>query len=470
MKNNLQRKYRLSNTFKAKTLHFLKVRQVGISLLLSSMSACAIYEPLPLEAPTLASSIQDLAMPSNLNLSDGLHIQEVGVIAVLNNPQLKSVRLQMGISEAQVYSTGLFPDPQFGFSLDKPKEPAPGLVNSQAFGFSYDLIPLVTRSARNEAAVQSNRQSQLEVQWQEWQVIQQARILSVRRSFEKVQLDLLNKMATLYQQRYDQSAKALARGDTTLDVNGTDLTSLLDTLSLINDLEQTRDQTNRDLNLLLGLSAEAEVPLIQLPPFIPFSNIEVQQLLDNLPARRPDLLGLKAGYEAQEANVRSAVLAQFPSLGVGISHAHDTAGLITNGISINLNLPIFSGNRGNIAIARATRAQLREEYSSRLAQVQADVVYLLETQNQLLLQLNNLEHYLPQLRRLLDHTEKAYSAGEIDAIVYLNMESTWLNKRLEQIQLLEASWESYIALSAMLAQPGWPHQTTISEFDTGSPQ
>ena len=107
MKNNLQRKYRLSNTFKAKTLHFLKVRQVGISLLLSSMSACAIYEPLPLEAPTLASSIQDLAMPSNLNLSDGLHIHEVGVIAVLNNPQLRSVRLQMGISDAQVYSTGL---------------------------------------------------------------------------------------------------------------------------------------------------------------------------------------------------------------------------------------------------------------------------------------------------------------------------------------------------------------------------
>ena len=125
---------------------------------------------------------------------------------------------------------------------------------------------------------------------------------------------------------------------------------------------------------------------------------------------------------------------------------------------MNLGLPLFSGNRGNIAIERATREQLEAEFRARLAQAYIDVDDLANTQTILQQQQGNLETYLPVLKSLVDHARGAYSQGDIQALTFLNMESTWVNKRLEQISLVQASWENRIALEALLALPGYPEE------------
>ncbi|MFP3693402.1 TolC family protein, partial [Burkholderia sp. SIMBA_048] len=52
--------------------------------------------------------------------SDGFDIEEVAMLAVANNPDLKLARDDLGIAQAQAFSAGLLPDPQIAVSSDYP--------------------------------------------------------------------------------------------------------------------------------------------------------------------------------------------------------------------------------------------------------------------------------------------------------------------------------------------------------------
>ncbi len=433
--------------------------------MLAILSSCATYQPRPLaDLSPLVTKPDGLQIKATalqgkpasvyaINLADGLDLTETGIIAVLNNPDLKVQRARLQVAGAQSFSAGLLPDPQLGAGFDKPTgNAAPD--TAWLVGLSYDIIPLITRQARIDAAHKGQEKIRLDLLWQEWQVIQQARSLAVRVQLEEQRLALLHTMRTLYQERYQRSAEALKMGDITLGVNGVDLTALVDTLSQINQLEQTHNQTRHSFNLLLGLDPQVTVAISSLSPAAHLDPDTMNARLDQLPLVRPDLLALKAGYESQEARVRAAILAQFPSLGIGVNRASDTDSVDTIGLSVSLTLPLFSGNRGNIAIERATREQLQEEYRARLAQTRVDVDRLLVLQTILQRQQDDLQTYLPHLKTLVDRARGAYSRGDIEALTFLTMESTWVNKRLEQINLTQTAWENRIALEALLALPG----------------
>jgi cobalt-zinc-cadmium efflux system outer membrane protein len=445
------------------------------------LSACATYQPQPLhDEPALAARIESLQteVPASLieltgghefNAADGLDLDEVATLAVLNDPELKAKRAQLGVAGAQVFAAGLLPDPQLNAGLDKPTGDTSGLVNAWVLGVNYEIIPLITRQARIDAQAGAQRKVRLDLLWREWQVIQHARSLAVDAVLQQQRLALLNEMRSLYQERYQHSAAALAKGDITLDVNGTDLTALLDTLSQINQLEQTMNQTRHDLNLLLGLQPGVKLTLAPLPIYAALSAETLGTHLTSLSQRRPDLLALQAGYASQEAQVRAAILAQFPSLGISVNRARDTSDVETVGLGVALSLPLFSGNRGNIAIERATRDQLREEYEARLAQTAMDIDRLRDLQDIIQRQQSRLDVYLPRLKRLVERASKAYARGDIDALTFLNMESTWVNKRLEQISLIQAGWENRIALEALLAMPSYPPPTVPGAAATKEP-
>ncbi|MGD8843700.1 MAG: TolC family protein [Gammaproteobacteria bacterium] len=438
------------------------------------LSGCATYQPHPLdEEPSLVAGVntleteapaplKELAGRRAFNLADGLDLDEVAILAVLNNPDLKAQRARLPVAGAQVFAAGLLPDPQLGAGLDKPTGNTSGLVNAWALSLSYDIIPLITRQARIDAEAQAQRKVRLDLLWAEWQVIQQARSLAVDLALEKQRLVLLRDMLALYRERYEHSAAALAQRDITVDVNGTDLTALVDALSQINQLEQTHNRTRHSFNLLLGLQPGVEVDISPLPPDGPLPADTLDRQLATLFRRRPDLLALQAGYASQEERVRAAILAQFPSLGISLNRARDTSDVKTVGLGVTLTLPLFAGNRGNIAIERASREQLREEYRARLAQAVVDVDRLREQQDIIRQQQSRLETYVPRLKTLVERARKAYAQGDIDALTFLNMESTWVNKRLEQLSLVQAGWENRIALQALLALPEYPPASGMS--------
>lgn len=430
------------------------------------LGGCASYQARPLpEQAALETNLNTLSVKANelmgpqadthvIDPTDGLDLTEVAILAVLGNPDLKAKRAQLHVAEAQAFAARLLPDPQLGANLDHPTGNTTGLVNAWSLGLGYDIIPLITRQARIAAKKGQKSKVRLDLLWQEWQVIQQARSLAVRFQLEQQRLALLLNMRDLYQDRYQHSAKGLNEGNVTLDINGTDLTALVDSFSQISQLQQVHNETRHSLNLLLGLQADVNISLTALPDKITFAErTTMQSRLEKLPEIRPDLLALKAGYASQEARVRAAILAQFPSFSIGISRARDTGSLYTSGFNIGLNLPLFSGNRGAIAIERATREQLALEYQARLAQTASDVNRLRDLQAIIEKQRNDLQTYLPRLQSLVERARQAYRQGDIDALTFLNMESTWVNKRLEQLSLQQTQWQNRIALQTLLALP-----------------
>jgi cobalt-zinc-cadmium efflux system outer membrane protein len=436
----------------------------GLLLAAITLTGCAGYQPLPLPdqdnlAPALdAIQIDRSAMiskPAQQHLfdpADGLDMWETAMLAVANNPELRAARARRGVAGAQVYAARLFPDPQISAGLDHPTGNATGLVNAYAYGLSYDIIPLVTRGTGIESASAAQQKIVLDLLWQEWQTIEQARSLHVELVTLEQKVALLARMLDLYQQRYQHSSSALAKGDLTVDVTGTDLTALLDTATQLNQTRQARNNKQHDLALLLGLSPDVSVRLQAPPAAEPVSESDIAGALQALPQRRPDLLALSAGYTSQEALVHRAVLSQFPSIGLGVSRARDTSDVNTSGLSISLTLPLFSGNRGNIAIEQATREQLRAEYQARLDQSRIDVLRLLGVQSLIAEQQQLLNLRVPELESMVVKARKAYQGGDISALTFLNMQTTWVNKKLEQLDLAQQSWTTRLALETLLGE------------------
>ncbi|WKE66613.1 TolC family protein [Gallaecimonas kandeliae] len=434
---------------------------LGGALLVTLVSGCTSYKPLPLAtAPAAADSLDALVVAATptggkapIDLKDGLDLRELASLAVLNNPDLAATRSSLGVAKAQAFAAGLLPDPQLSLSLDNPLHGADGVVKAYSLGLGYSLSALLTRGAREDAAGSHLDSVRLDLLWREWQLISEVQSLAVGIALQQRQLDLLEQVLGQYRQRYQGSSKALALGNVTLTTTGTDLTALLDVLSQRSQLQQQLSQSRHRLALLLGLSPSVAIPLAPLPALAPLGAQAVAKRRGELTHLRPDLQALQAGYASQEAAVRAAVLNQFPGLSLGINRARDTGGLATAGLSIGLDLPLFDGNRGAIAVERASREQLWHEYQARLTQTDNAISQLEAQQGLLGEQQQALESYLPKLAALVNRGAKAFKRGDIDALSYLNMESTYTAKELEALGVLQSRWQADLALRTLLAMP-----------------
>jgi outer membrane protein TolC len=432
-----------------------------------SLNGCATYKPKQLPSnPDLAPNVPKLTVdrsrfslktlkPRRFDAEDGLDMTAIATFAVINNPDLRALRTKQGIARAQLFSVGLLPDPKFSVKMTYPTDPQthqnPVLVTGYEFGVNYNLNYFVTRRAAIDSAAKAVRQVDLDVIWQEWQAMQRSRILFARLISERRKLDILKQIRGLYDKRYSRSSRALQEGNLTLDVTGTDLTAKIDADTQVRDAELLVNKTHHELNALLGIWPEAQLKLVPSPLPSGLDRQGLDQSLAGLPNRRPDLMALKAGYDSQEAKVYEAVLGQFPSLDVGIVKARDDTNGHTVGHDTTISVPIFNGHRGKIAVEKATREQLLQEYQARIDQTHQQVDLLWTNQIMLRRQLNELQEHLPTLARMVEEARRAYAAQNMSSLTYINMENTLANKRLKVIDLIQALWESEITLDTLLA-------------------
>ena len=351
-------------------------------------AGCTWYHRAPLSSRDTSTSARTLERiridPSTMPLpelaahrfdpSNGLDIEEVAMLAVVNNPDLKLARDDLGIARAQAFSAGLLPDPQLSVSSDYPG--MLGFSRAFSYGLSMDVMAIVTRSANRKSADATVEKTDLGLLWQEWQIVAQAKQLFLKARLQDETLPLLQRQRDLTRTRYERMAEAQREGNLTGDVTTAALTAFSDARKQYNDARRAAEQTHHDLNALLGLAPGVKVQLSGDDDGEPVADTTIEAALAALPQRRPDLLALKAGYEAQEQKYRAAILNQFPSLSVGFVRSRDTSEIYSSGFQINLSLPIFNRNRGNVAIEQATRQRLRDEYQTRLNQAYADVAHM----------------------------------------------------------------------------------------------
>jgi outer membrane protein TolC len=170
------------------------------------------------------------------------------------------------------------------------------------------------------------------------------------------------------------------------------------------------------------------------------------ELISGIEERRLDLLALKSGYQAQEERLRAAVLAQFPKINIGFTHAGDTTNVITSGFGVTIDLPLFDRNQGTIATENATRTKLFDEYIARLFEARGEVARLVADMGALQKQIAAGQQSIPVLQNLVDSYRAALLQGNADVLTYYNARSDLTNKRLELLDLKRQLADMGVAL------------------------
>lgn len=447
-------------------------RILALAALAAAAAACVAYRPAPLPSPEesarpappdferLRVAAADLKhpvlKPIALDLSRGLTPDQAAVLAVLANPDLIAARDAHGIAAAQLMAAGLLPNPTLNVEADRPYGAgSEGTSTNVVASAGFDVGALVGRAARVRAAQAELAEIDLEIAWQEWQVAQSARLQALRVAsldrriaaggdeldYEEHTLAILN--------------SALEKGDATLPGVGVQRSSVENLRQIRSDLERDRLQARAEINRVLGL-APGTVLAITLPQPIedakwsdlPAADALFRVALDS----RLDLQALRRGYEAQEARVRSAVLAQFPELSIGLVRQRDETRLNFFGGFVTLALPFFNRQQAAIQLEESTREHLRREYDARLATLRSEIAAVVETDGLYATQIAQAQAAIQGLSKIEQAERAAALQGDVDRLSYQTVRGSLFEMRLRLASLAQARAEGRIALEAAVGR------------------
>lgn len=394
-------------------------RSVALASGAAMLSGCASYSPRPLPPGVdAATSVTDLR--HGAALPDRFDVADIVQLAIDNNPDLAAARVQRIGARADRRSAGILPNPVASLSSADVLS-GPGTGAALAAGIVEDLKALVLLSSTRAAAEHAVVAIDASVLWQEWQVAGKARLQAVDAIEGEQQLRILHTNADLSARRLANGRAALRQGDTTLMALAPDEVAAADARKVFDAFDRAQRARRRDLALLLGMSADAALPLTDEPHVPPFDEDAIRARLPLLADYRPDLVALRAGYDAQEEKLRGAVLAQFPLFSLGITAARDTSNVRTLGPQVTFDLPVFDRNQGHIDRESATREQLRAEFRARVAAAHGEVQSLLADQALLRVQLADKRTRFATISSAATAVERAYRDGDLDTRTYIDL-------------------------------------------------
>lgn len=439
---------------------------IDIASLALLLSACATYRPVPLA--TLTPSIQNAASisrdalaidrpflaPVALDLSQPLDANGVAVLAVISNPDLKAARARAGVADAQAFAAGLLPDPTISFGIDTVIG-GPAAPSNIAGSLGLGLYTLRTRGAVRAQARAAARQVRLDLAWAEWQTAGQARLQAARIIALDQTVALTTEGRNASRSLLDRLLRAAGRGDIMPDQVQAARLSAFDAADRARIAERDLGAARFELDRLLGLPPGFALRLAMpreaqtIPDPARLSEIALQRL---------DLQALQAGYAAQEAAVRKAVLDQFPTLDLTVNASRDTGRNTLLGPAIGLTLPLWNRNRGGIAIETATRAALGAEYEARLSRTQSEIAAAVGALRVVAGQRAALIADLPAIERFAAASRRAASRGDLAVATAETAEGVLRDRRVLLAQADRDMAEQMIALELLtgVLRGSWP--------------
>lgn len=443
----------------------------GIWTCVLSLAGCATYQPLPLpQCATLAHAVTQIrhslppampgAAPMALDVAQPLTPETVGMLAVLNAPELRSERGEYDLAQADVVQSALLPNPSVGLGYAALLG-GPGVAAAYTASIAQDVASLVTYHSRVEAAKAHVVQVDADLLWKEWQVAQKARLLAIGLYWNGLSLAANEAQLARVNRTASQVQQAVERGDASL----ADVMPLLASKVALEQaivtlkLQQTKDWA--DLNGLLNL--QPNVRFVLAAPAVVPPPADLSSWIASAPNRRPDLVALRLGYQSADDGVRAAILGQFPAFALGGSWGSDTSQVRTAGPTVTFDLPIFKRNQDAIARARATRLLLHEQYQSRLDVAASAALALGARARYLESQLKTAAKEAQVADAHGKTARAAFGAGNLDERALADYESTALSRRLAVLDFSRALDEARVGLQLELGL-GLP-QARIAPLD-----
>ena len=383
--------------------------------------------------------------------SDGLNESEVAALAVLRAPELRIARANAKVAQAQAFAAGLMAEPQLSASRDYTRASTPDVTSAFALGIAQDISALVTAPIRHKMRTALERQSELDLLWQELQVMARARQLFNQTMVLQQMVALLREQQQTASERARSLGVALQAGWVSAATAGTGFATQATIESLL--AEALRQQTDASLNLHALIGLRSDVPLNLRPAAQPthFAPSSVNAAKQGLSERRADLLALRAGYAAQEAHLRIAAINQFPPLTLSLSNARDTGGIRTRGYGASLGLPIFGSGRAAVAAELASRERLHAEYAARLTTTMNEIDLAAQSLQLLEERIPALDRAVTQLASTAQNAALAMSSRDIDQLAYADLVDAYVGKRIELLTARQTRVDLQTSLVALLA-------------------
>lgn len=439
--------------------------RIACTLAALALGGCATYAARPLDLAVSGATSLAL-LRHDASLAERLTPDAIARLALDNNPDLVATRTQRGVADAQRHAAGLLPNPVLGVSYAEVI--GGGGTPAWSANLGQDIKALVTLSARRDAARAAAQSVDAAVLWQEWQTMQKARLAAVDVIAGERELDPLRDDAALWTQRVATDRRALDAGDATLTALAPDLAALADARKRLDEAERAQAARRRDLAMLVGLAPSVPLALVDEAQLPPVDAASVHAQLADLPNQRPDLIALQLGYRAQEAKLRAAVLAQFPTLTIGPAFARDNSNVKSAGPQLSMDLPVFDRNQGAIATERATREQLRAEFEARLVAARAEVESLLADHADAQRQLDAQRDLLAQLEPAARHADVALANGDFDERSYVDLATARNAKRQDVLALERLLDQQRVAIAALVGD-GMPRAEMPSPLQRETP-
>jgi len=420
-------------------------------------AGCATYHPAPLPSkPDLAPRLAQLRLElpaadgepaARIDVDRPLEIDQVGLLALLNDPELRAQQGESQVARANEQQASALPNPSLTLTWEAVLA-GPGTVPSWAVSLTEDIAALVTYHARVKAAQALTQQVAAQQLWEQWQVVEKARALALDIYWAGQSIVLSEQERELIERDLSATRRALSDGNL-------DYSALAPLLAAQAALDQSLAALRLDsesnwqaLDSLLGL--ESGVRFAIAAPDLPPIPADVDALIASLPQRRPDLLALQLGYRASDEGVRAAVLGQFPAFTLGPIWEQDTSNIRSIGPTAVFELPIFHHHRAAVAQANASRLVLREQYQARLDSAVAEARTLLALAERTSRDIAQARAAASAALELAVAARAAYAQGNLDHRSLSDYESAALERELRTASLARSLGEAQIGLTVNL--------------------
>ena len=405
----------------------------GLWALLLIAVGCSGYEPKPLEEHRMLEELRGIKIEFP---AEGLDAEQAVAIALVWNPDLRALRREREIAEAQVVSAEAWENPELRLNLSNL------LVSSNpalALGSALRIFPGVPgeSSARVSRAEARRDEAMARIEDGEARLAAEVRIAhgQVRHLEETVEiveasLGLKDKLVGLIEERmrgfvstrHDAASVALER-------------SLVERER--NVVRSEREAAWGEWNALLGLSPETRTRLKGVREAKGVEASSAEALEEESLARRADLRVLKHQYEQAEQTLRLEHLKRVPWPRFLQPEAGDVTDVGADGLGagMGMELPVFHQNGGGIAGAEAERERARERYQAKLHAVRGEIhrarSEVEEKGRQVKLYRESLEG---TVRSLDEDMRVCLEAGQIDEVAWVKCQDQALRLRLGALQ------------------------------------
>lgn len=371
------------------------------------------------------------AVPSTVELGDGLSAGDAVAIALWNNGRFQATLAQLGFARAELTRAGVLPNPVFSTFLPLgPKQ--------LEFSLGWNLAWLWQRGARVEVASLRMEQIAETLVQAGLDVARDARVAHARAVAAEERTAIAQQAADTWLEIVRLMEVRLAVGMASeLELS----TVTVDARTAQIDAERqarNADLARVELRRVLGLEPETDLATLT-PPELPAQLPERSHLLKTAMAARPDLRAAELTLEAETARVGLEARSAYQITAVLDANGEGREGF-EMGPGFNLPIPLFDRNQAGQEDAEAAVEQAAWNYlavrQTIAAEVDSAALRLRQAHAALL---RWPDEVLTPAERNVTLAKKAFAAGGTSYLAVLESTRGLLNAQQRHIDLMEAA-------------------------------